>query len=241
MAATKAPLVRVSRDLGRAVRALEFGEPITHVYDPLLYARRPHEAYLERYGRGPKAVVFLGMNPGPFGMAQTGVPFGDVTMVTGFLGIEARVDRPSDEHPKRPVLGFACPRSEVSGRRLWGWVRDRFATPERFFARSFVANYCPLCFLEASGRNRTPNELGRAEREPLYSACDQALRAMVEILQPRWLVGIGSFATERARAALGQRGITVVGVLHPSPANPQANRGWAEAVERELGRARVEL
>ena len=231
----------MSRELGRAVRALEFGAPTTHVYNPLLYARRPHEAYLERYGQGPKAVLFLGMNPGPFGMAQTGVPFGDVTMVRGFLRIEAPVDEPPDEHPKRPVLGFACPRSEVSGRRLWGWVRDRFTTPERFFARSFVANYCPLCFLEASGRNRTPDELARAEREPLYLACDQALRATVEILRPRWLVGIGRFATERARAALGQGGVSVVAVLHPSPANPQANRGWAEAVERELGAARVEL
>jgi single-strand selective monofunctional uracil DNA glycosylase len=235
------PLVEVSRELGRTVRSLEFGAPTTHVYNPLIYARRPHEAYLERYGAGRKMVVFLGMNPGPFGMAQTGVPFGDPTMVREFLGIEGKVDRPPEQHPRRPVLGFACPRSEVSGRRLWGWVRERFGTPERFFARSFVANYCPLCFMEASGKNRTPNELARAERDALYSACDRALARMVEILQPRWVVGIGGFAQERARAALGESGVTVVGVLHPSPANPQANRGWAAAVERELAAAGVKL
>ena len=71
-------LARISRALARDVQTLDFSGPVTHVYNPLEYARAPHEAYLERWGRGPKRVVLLGMNPGPFGMAQTGVPFGDV-------------------------------------------------------------------------------------------------------------------------------------------------------------------
>src|SRR5688572_32536315 len=98
------------------------------------------------------------MNPGPFGMAQTGVPFGDVAMVRDWLGIVAAVAKPRDEHPKRPVLGFECQRSEVSGARLWGWARARFGTPQRFFERFFVANYCPLAFMESSGANRTRSE-----------------------------------------------------------------------------------
>ena len=36
-----------------------------------------------------KRVVFLGMNPGPFGMAQVGVPFGEVAAVRDWLRIDA--------------------------------------------------------------------------------------------------------------------------------------------------------
>ena len=68
-------LAAISRSLSRKVNALAFSPPVTHVYNPLDYARAPHEAYLTRWGKGPKQVLLLGMNPGPFGMAQTGVPF----------------------------------------------------------------------------------------------------------------------------------------------------------------------
>jgi single-strand selective monofunctional uracil DNA glycosylase len=232
--ARRSPLEPVADSLCRALAPLRFGPPVAHVYNPLLYARAPHREYLRRYGRGPKQVLFFGMNPGPFGMAQTGVPFGAVGAVRGFLGIEARVGRPEREHPKRPVLGFACAREEVSGARLWGLVRERFGTPERFFARCFVANYCPLLFLEASGRNRTPAELPAAERAPLLEACDAALRRTVALLEPRLVVGIGRFAEARAREALAGSGVAVAALPHPSPASPAANRGWARAAGRVL-------
>lgn len=227
-------LVGVSRDLSRAVSKLRFREPVTHVYNPLQYARQSHELYLRRFGRAPKEIVFVGMNPGPFGMAQTGVPFGDVTLVRDWMGIEARVGRPTHEHPKRPVLGFECPRSEVSGSRLWGWARDRFGDPERFFERFFVVNYCPLVFLEESGRNRTPDKLPTEERDALLPQCDRALRACIEILRPARVIGIGVWATKRTRTALAGTEMPLGTVLHPSPASPKANRGWSEQAEREL-------
>src|SRR3954452_15779457 len=121
-------LCRISRALGRAVDELSFAAPVTHVYNPLRYAAPVHEEYLRRYGAGPKPVLLLGMNPGPFGMAQTGVPFGDVSMVRDFLGISGPVGKPKPEHPKRPILGFDCQRSEVSGTRLWGFARAHFKT-----------------------------------------------------------------------------------------------------------------
>lgn len=232
-------LVQVSRALCRAVSTIEFTEPVTHVYNPLEYARRPHELYLERFGDGPKEVVLIGMNPGPYGMAQTGVPFGDVTCVRDWMGIEAKVDRPDREHPKRPVQGFSCTRSEVSGSRLWGWARDRFGTPERFFSRFFVINYCPLLFLEESGRNRTPDKLRAEEREALLPECDRALRDSLEILQPALVVGVGAWATKRVRAVLGDGRPRIGTVLHPSPASPKANRGWAAQAERDLHRLGV--
>ena len=226
-------LTTISRRLSRAVDRLAFAPPVTHVYNPLDYARASHERYLERYGHGPKRVIMLGMNPGPFGMAQTGVPFGDVAMVRDWMGVEAKVRRPSPEHPKRPVLGFGTERSEVSGTRLWGWARDRFGSAEAFFAHSFVVNYCPLCFMEESGRNRTPDKLPIAERDPLFEACDQALRAIARELQPEWVLGVGAFAEQRARRALGDS-VRVASILHPSPASPAANRGWAEAADARL-------
>jgi single-strand selective monofunctional uracil DNA glycosylase len=234
-------LVAATDALGRAVDALRFGKPVTHVYNPLGYARPGWRAYAERYGRGPKEVVLVGMNPGPFGMAQTGVPFGEVELVRDWLGIDAKIGKPPREHPKRPVEGFACARREVSGQRLWGFARDRFEKPERFFARFFVANYCPLLFLEASGRNRTPDKLPAAERVPLERACDAAFRRTIEILRPRLVVGVGHFAESRARQALAGMDVAIGRIPHPSPASPAANRGWAEQAERAFAQLGVAL
>ena len=222
-----AELALAARSLSRSLARLDFASPVTHVYDPLSYAWSAHEAYLQRYGAGRKRVVLLGMNPGPFGMAQTGVPFGEVDAVRRWLRIEAPVRRPRREHPKRPVEGFACPRSEVSGRRLWGGIEEHFGTPRGFFSDWFVANYCPLLFLEQSGRNRTPDKLPAREREPLFARCDRHLRRVIEALRPRWVVGVGAFAEGRAREALqGVDGIRFGRILHPSPANPRAQRDW---------------
>jgi single-strand selective monofunctional uracil DNA glycosylase len=122
----------------------------------------------------------------------------------------------------------------VSGARLWGWARDRFGTPEAFFARCFVANYCPLVFLEESGRNVTPDQLPAAEQAALFGPCDAALRRVADAVRPRVVVGIGTFAERRAKLALAGTGIPIARVLHPSPASPIANRGWADAMEAEL-------
>jgi len=235
----RSPLHPILDDLLDELAPLEFAPPVTHVYNPLHYARASHDLYVDRFGQPAKEVLLVGMNPGPWGMAQTGVPFGEVAAVREWLGLQAPVGKPADEHPKRPVEGFECSRSEVSGRRLWGWAEERFGTPETFFERFFVYNYCPLSFLEDSGRNRTPDRLKKAERKPLFAACDRALRRTAEALCPRWVVGVGKFAEERARAALdGFRDdgeSAVIGrILHPSPASPAANRGWAGQAEREL-------
>ena len=230
----KMRLVEVSRRLSERVNALTFAAPVTHVYNPLDYARSSHEAYLQKYGASRRIALLIGMNPGPFGMAQTGVPFGDVTFVRDFLGIQAPVGRPVAEHPKRPIAGFDCRRCEISGTRLWGWVRSRFGTPEAFFRDHFVANYCPLVFMEASGRNRTPDKLPPAERAALFAACDDALRRLVDLLRPEVVVGIGSFAERRAREALAGFPGDIGAMLHPSPASPLANRDWAAQADAAL-------
>lgn len=209
-------LVRAARDLHRDVTSLRFGAPVTHVYDPLDYAWRGHRRYLRRFGDSPKRVLLLGMNPGPYGMAQTGVPFGEIDHVRRFLGIEERIDKPALEHPRRPIEGFACTRSEVSGTRLWGAVEARWKRPEAFFEHHFISNYCPLVFMEETGRNRTPDKLPATEREPLFAACDRHLRRVVDALAPEWVIGVGGFAERRAREVLGEQ-VRIATILHPSP------------------------
>ena len=234
-----ASLLAAAEILRHTVSALKFSQPVAHTYNPLDYAWEGHREYLQRFGRGPKRIVFLGMNPGPYGMMQTGVPFGEVAAVRDWMGIEAAIRVPPNQHPKRPIQGFDCKRSEVSGRRLWGWAALRYGSADNFFADAFVLNYCPLVFLEMSGRNRTPEQLPVAELRPLYAACDQHLASSVQALQPTWLIGVGGFAEKRLKrlvkgdlldSSLARR-LNVGQILHPSPASPAANRGWIEAVD----------
>ncbi len=220
--------------LVRATEALTFSEPVTHVYNPLVYARKPHDLYLEKFGQLDAKIILLGMNPGPWGMAQTGVPFGEIPAVRDWMGITAPVGKPENEHPKRPIEGFGCLKNEVSGRRLWGWAKKVFGNPNNFFSRFFVANYCPLVFMEAGGRNRTPNTLPAAEKKPLLEACDRALRQTVELLAPQHVIGIGVFAEQRAKAALTEFDVRIGRITHPSPANPRANKGWEKVITKEL-------
>ncbi len=234
-------LKAITDELVRALGDLHFAAPVSVVYNPLEYARSAYDTYLERYAGPPKEAVLIGMNPGPWGMAQTGVPFGEIGIVRDWLGITADIAAPARTHPKRPVQGFACTRSEVSGRRLWGWIRETFVDPQRFFRRFFVANYCPLLFLEENGRNRTPNNLKASERKALQAVCDAALRRTMEVLQPRFVVGVGRFAGQRAREALVGTGIAVDEILHPSPANPRANRGWAQQAAAQLSAMGIRL
>ena len=236
---TSSQLVESAKRLRDAVDRLKFAPPVTHVYNPLQYAWAAHEAYLRRYGDRPRRIIFLGMNPGPFGMAQTGVPFGEIAAVRDWLGIETPVGKPANEHPKRPITGFACPRCEVSGQRLWGLFAARFGRPETFFAGHIVINYCPLAFLESSGRNRTPDKLPASEQAALFAACDEHLRQVVRILQPAWLVGVGGFAARRAEQVLAGGPVKIGRILHPSPASPAANRNWPALAATQLRRLGV--
>jgi single-strand selective monofunctional uracil DNA glycosylase len=237
---TSAALKKIAAVLARECGALSFGSKATVIYNPLVYAIRPYKQYLELAGGAPKKVIFLGMNPGPWGMAQTGVPFGEIAAVRDWLGIEAEAGKPKREHPKRPIEGFNCARAEVSGRRLWGLFRERFGTPARFFHDHFVANYCPLVFMEASGANITPDKLPAEEAGPLFEICDRALAGTIKLLRPEWVIGVGGFAKKRIDKVQKQffGGTEIVfsigHILHPSPASPKANAGWNEEVVKAL-------
>jgi single-strand selective monofunctional uracil DNA glycosylase len=238
-------LKEISSVLASECGALCFSPHIAAVYNPLEYAIRPHNEYLKLAASAPKKIIFLGMNPGPWGMAQTGVPFGEISAVRDWLGIEAAVDKPKREHCKRPIEGFACARSEVSGRRLWGLFRERFKTPRAFFRENFVANYCPLVFMDQSGANITPDKLPKEEAAPLFEICDRALEDTIRLLKPQWVIGIGGFAKKRIDsvkkeiAIKGSADFRTAQILHPSPASPKANAGWDREVIKMLAELEV--
>ena len=227
-------MIQAARNLSADCDALSFGTPVTHVYNPLDYAWAAHEQYLNLAATTKKKVVFLGMNPGPFGMAQSGVPFGEIAIVRDWLGINAPIGKPDCEHPKRPIVGLACTRSEVSGRRLWGLFAERYESASDFFRDHFIVNHCPLVFMEETGRNRTPDKLPLEESTPLMTASDAHLRHVVKTLEPEWLIAVGSFAEKRATTALEGLTVRIGRILHPSPASPAANRGWAEQATAQM-------
>ncbi len=233
-----AQVLEATAKLSEKVSELDFADPVAYTYNPLDYAWDLHTQYVRKWGASKRRILMMGMNPGPWGMAQTGVPFGEIQAVRGWLGLNGKVNRPENEHPKRPVLGLDCPRSEVSGRRLWGYFAEEFKTPAAFFTEHIIVNYCPLVFMEEGGRNHTPDKLPANEAGPLFAACDQRLRALVELYQPQWVVGMGGFARKKLEKLFGKNptstGLKIGTILHPSPASPAANRGWAAAAARQF-------
>lgn len=229
-------LILAGRELADELRPLVFSDPVSHTYLTVDYAAEGYEGYLRKFGNSKKRVLMLGMNPGPFGMAQTGVPFGEVALVKGWMGLSPKIGKPKDEHPKRKVLGMECPKSEVSGRRLWGYFSEKFPMAEDFFADHLAINFCPLIWMKDTGANLTPDKIRAAEIAPVNMACQKHLRKLIEILEPEYLIGIGAYAEKRmeeAREEIGYEAV-VSKILHPSPASPAANRGWAEAAEKQL-------
>ena len=241
-------LKKISKRLAAECDALRFSGKVAAVYNPLVYAVKPHNHYLELAGSSPKKVIFLGMNPGPWGMSQTGVPFGEISAVRDWLGICEEVGKPKQEHPKRPIEGFACLRSEVSGRRLWALFREYYKTPAKFFRSHYVANYCPLVFMDSGGANITPDKLPADEAGPLFEICDHALAKTIILLKPQWVIGVGGFAKKRIDKVREKYfdGVTnrsinkakpvffTAQIIHPSPANPRANAGWDREVVKTL-------
>lgn len=123
-------------------------------------------------------------------------------MVRLWLEVSGTVTKPTVEHPKRVIHGLACTRAEVSGSRFWGLFRELCGLPQVFFKNCYVHNYCPFCFMKTSGQNVTPPSLKAAEKSKLQEVCDGALVEVIKLLQVEWVVGVGKFGADRAKAAM---------------------------------------
>jgi single-strand selective monofunctional uracil DNA glycosylase len=238
-----AAIFKAGERLRQELSKLDFSSVAFQVYNPMDYGWSAYVEYVQRFAKAKPNAVFLGMNPGPWGMVQTGIPFGEVAAVRDWIGLTTEVGKPNSEHPKRPIAGFACRRSEVSGKRLWGLFADRFGTAENFFQQNFVLNYCPLAFMDEAGRNLTPDKFPIAIRQPMEAFCDQHLVSMIEALRPQFVVGIGGFAEACAQRCLVPERLSsppsITRILHPSPASPAANQNWAAQATAALEKAGV--
>lgn len=228
-----------TRQLSSDVNSIKFTFD-GYIYNPLDYAWDMHSKFLSEYVRQSAQIMFLGMNPGPFGMMQTGVPFGEVNTVRSYLGLTGVVSKPSHEHPSRPVEGLDCKRSEVSGRRLWGLIQSKWPDASDFAEEHCVFNYCPLGFLLGSktAKNITPDKLAKEERKALEDACDSYLKDVVSLVKPKALIGVGKYAEGKFLCLFSNEDYIISSIIHPSPGNPQANNGWAEKTRdkmKELG------
>lgn len=229
--------LEAEKRLCQHLKMISFGEPVSHIYNPLVYAFETHLKFLKTFCTSHKTVLFLAMNPGPFGMSQNGVPFGEVSAVRDWFRISGNVQKPAREHPKRCITGLDCHRSEVSGSRFWGFFRKVCGTPEVFFRHCFVHNLCPLAFMSPTGRNITPPELRAEQRNALNQACDMALVETLNILHVKIIVCVGKFVESRVQSVLKNQGnndIRVERITHPSPINPAANKGWDDTVYQQL-------
>lgn len=222
----------LSTSLGKVAGTLS----ADYVYDPSDYAKEPHDDYLRKYASGAKRVMLLGMNPGPWGMAQTGVPFGAVSQVRDWLNVGGKINEPEVFHPKRPVLGWDCPREEVSGRRLWDLLGSIYGTAKKMVDELVVVNYCPLLLLEGDeGKCRNlPLDKARGAAR-LLDVCDAHLAEVLKVVRPEVAIGVGAWAEGRLRLVAGAN-VNVDRMLHPSPASPMANRCFPQAARQVLAR-----
>lgn len=227
--------VEATRALLDRLDPLTFNHKVGWTYNPVDYAWDVHRDYLTRFGTAPKRILLVGMNPGPWGMAQTGVPFTDPYIGRDWMELETHpVGRPENHREERPVHGWSSSRKEPSGQRLFGFLRRLYGSLGRFFEQGFVLNYCPLVLFDEEGGNLTPDRLLVEDRRPLLEACDPYLRYMVEHFSPDVLMGVGRFAEDRLEAVTGEGGVPVHYLPHPSPANPIANRDGGRAWQRRV-------
>jgi len=202
------------------------------VYNPLTYALDMHLAYIEKYAIENTKILFLGMNPGPFGMTQNGIPFGEIGFVKDYFHFDCEIKKPFDEHPSRPIQGLDCSRSEVSGKRFWSLMSNHYGNADALVGQVYVANYCPLVFLEKTktAKNITPDKLPKDVRTIINRICDEYLWDTQEILKCQNLIGIGKYAEKK----LKNDKYPYSSILHPSPASPLANKGWSERASTKL-------
>ena len=66
-------VLQIETEQCRLLSNVRFNDKVSYIYNPLEYAHETHSYYVKKYCNSYKTILFLGMNPGPFGMAQNGV------------------------------------------------------------------------------------------------------------------------------------------------------------------------
>lgn len=286
-------LIQDTRVFSDALDRLSRPAGVSHVYNPLAYMRRAHEQWLAQfevfvdyqgesvscatYEKSPdefaratqsRPYLILGMNPGPWGMVQTGVPFGDVANANTILGYRRGDQIPAPDpdrvtlHPKRPVQGFACTRREASGERLWGglckvWEKPAFDANvheiDAVLADCFAVNYCPLAYFadDGKGTNVTPDAFRKSGpyrdlpyANDLDALCSSYIAAIMQAFRTRVVLAVGRYAETMAKVIVTSAMPAdvrpkVVYLTHPSPLATRSAGEWAAMAQREMSAAGV--
>ncbi len=191
------------------------------VCNPLVYAWENYAEYVRMSVSNSSIILFLGMNPGPYGMMQTGVPFGDINAVKNYLKISGTVLEPECNPPHKRVEGMKISRGEISGQKFWK-MASTYGSPEEFFAVASVFSFCPLAFIDGR-RNITPDELPVSDRKTIDRICGSSLSALLDILSPSRCIALGHYAEKRLLSS----GVDApVYFPHPSPRNPKSMEFW---------------
>lgn len=224
-------LIDLTEEFNKKLNELQFDFD-GFVYNPLNYASLLHNQFLNR-NTNTIDNLFMGMNPGPFGMAQNGVPFGATSKVKDFLKINGSVDLVLDAHPKLPIVGLEMKREEESGKRFWSVMEEIYGNCEEFFKHSFATNYCPLAFIDkgSTAKNITPDKLSKQDQKKIELVCDEFLEKQINILKPKRIIAIGRYSEKMALKNKDK--IEVLYLFHPSPANPKGFSYWKEGKAKE--------
>ena len=186
-------IIELYKSLNIELDELKFFPPCFYVYNPLSYCFESFKIYFEYLNTEEEINLFFGINPGPFGMAQTGIPFGDKETVKNYLKIEPKIDidKIPKQHPKKQILGLEVKRVEKSGRIFWGVIKEFYPEKYDFFKSNFVLNFCPLCFLDEQGRNITPKVLRKEDQIALYKILEIFMLKLFKLIKIKKLIAIG--------------------------------------------------
>lgn len=219
--------------------------PASYAANPTVYAYENYAQAMARLADGPRGVLLVGMNPGPHGMAQTGVPFGDVVNARAILGRQSQGSGWSGcrlalgDKVLLDAKGLDYHRGEVSGDRLWSALQQICGSLESAYQQVCVINYCPLLFLDNGGLNVTPDDFPKSDRVRLpkfTAACDEHLRRVVKALTPKIVIAVGGYSDKRCRVALGHT-VPIVKITHPSPRTAATAGAWIGMVAKPINDA----
>lgn len=222
--------ISLENDLVSQLNNLNYGPNVEYIYSPLDYASNLHKVFLKKFLCTSKKVLFLGINPGPWGMCQTGIPFGEVNIVRSYLRVDGEVLTPTNCHPQRPITGLNCHRSEVSGKRLWDlFIELSEGDPYKFFKDCFIHNYFPLALMNNNAKNITPGDLKSEYQKELQEICDKSLSDILTLFHTEIIVAIGKYAEKRSNEVVKKFRLTnikVVQIPHPSPRSVGTAEKW---------------
>lgn len=227
-------LLGFSKTLVQSLQKIDIGQFTNDIimYNVLDYAWDAWEQYITQYAKGTAHTLVLGINPGPHGMVQTGIPFGNISTVQHYLNIQPNIQHDKiSPHPRRPVLGLTYTREEPSGKLLWGTIQEMYPNPNDFFSDFFVLNYCPLAFFsnDEKASNLTPDKLPKIYQSHIEILCSKHLAQYLVGFQITRILAVGKYTQQIAGKVLEGGGLDILMpkqkievqyLTHPSPLNP---------------------